>query len=184
MCSNRKITAPNQLWELDIKQGLIHGENKVFYFLAYIDVFTKKVVGCHLGYNCKALHLKMTLDEALTFEGLDPKNNDLVIRSDNGPQMTSNIFRDFVDSLGTEHEFTPPSCPNKNAFVESFFSIYETQFLQVRYFKNFKDAYMQTLDFIDFYHHERLHGSLNLLPPMEFEQDFNEGKIKDYTVSA
>ena len=39
ICVNRRINGPNQLWEFDIKQGVIHGENRAFYFLAFIDVF-------------------------------------------------------------------------------------------------------------------------------------------------
>ena len=64
----------NQLWLFDIKYGCIHGEDRHFYFLA------------------------------------------------------------FVDSLELSHDFTPIRCSDKNAFAESFFSIFEIDFLQVRYF--------------------------------------------------
>ena len=49
ICVNRKINGPNQLWEFDIKQGVIHGENRAFYFLAFIDVFLREIVGYHIG---------------------------------------------------------------------------------------------------------------------------------------
>ena len=45
ICVNRRINGPNQLWEFDIKQGVIHGENRAFYFLAFIDVFLREIVG-------------------------------------------------------------------------------------------------------------------------------------------
>jgi putative transposase len=35
---NREITAPNQLWEVDIKYGYISGEDRFFYILSFIDV--------------------------------------------------------------------------------------------------------------------------------------------------
>ena len=94
VCVNRKINGPNQLWEFDIKQGVIHGENRVFYFLAFIDVFLREIVGYHIGL----------------------------------------------------------SCPEKNAYVEAFFSLYEVEFLQTRYFRTFREVVEETMDF---YHKRR-----------------------------
>jgi len=59
LASNQIVTGPNQLWQFDIKYGYIHGENRHFYFLAFVDVFTKKVMGYHLGHFCKASDLKL-----------------------------------------------------------------------------------------------------------------------------
>lgn len=49
VCQNRKINRPNQLWQFDIKFGYVHGENNFFYLLAYIDVFTREIVGYYVG---------------------------------------------------------------------------------------------------------------------------------------
>ena len=180
---NRKINGPNQLWEFDIKQGCIHGENKAFYLLAFIDVFSREIVSCHIGLNCRSLHLKMALDEGLKRQRIG-RDNHLVIRSDNGSQMTSHEFRKHVEKLGLYHEFTPLSCPEKNAYVESFFSLYEIEFLQTRYFRDFKEAYTGTLNYIEFYHKHRLHGSLFYLPPYEFKEKRKKGFFKDFYVSV
>ena len=182
ICINRRINGPNQLWEFDIKQGLIHGENRAFYFLAFIDVFLREIVGYHIGLSCRAIHLKMALKEALRRRGIG-KDNRLVIRSDNGTQMTSHQFRKHVEELGIHHEFTSFSCPEKNAYVEAFFSLYEVEFLQNRYFKTFREVVEETLHFIDFYHKRRLHGSLFHLPPLEFKERHKKGYFQDFSVS-
>ena len=184
ICVNRRINGFCQLWEFDIKQGFIHGENKAFYLLAFIDVFSREIVAFHIGFSCKAIHLKMTLDEACRKQKINRKDNRLVIRSDNGSQMTSHQFRSYVEELGVQHEFTPFSCPEKNAYIESFFSIYEVEFLQTRYFRTFRQAYEQTLEFIDFYHKNRIHGSLNYLTPFEFKQKLNTQLIRDFSLSV
>ncbi len=179
---NRKIDRPNKLWQFDIKTDYIHGENKYFYFLAIKDVFNKKIVGQHIGYSCKAADLKFTVEEAIRRQGANI--NELTLRSDNGPQMTSNQFKEYVESIGLSHEFIPPRCPNKNAFIESFFSIFETQFLQVRYFKNLKQVYEQTEEFIKFYNNERLHGSLKFKTPNEFDNLFKLGEVNFEVVNC
>ena len=86
--------------------------------------------------------------------------------------------------LSKQTSNTTSSTPNKNAFIESFFSIYETQFLQVRYFETLKDAYEQTEEFIKFYNTERLHGSLKHKTPAEFNDLFNKGEIKNMVVNC
>lgn len=179
--SNRKITAPDQLYQLDIKYGYIHGENRHFYLLAFIDIFTKEILGYHIGKNCSGMDLKITFERII--ETKKPNLDQLVIRSDNGPQMTSNQFRNYVDAV-TYHEFIPPGCPNKNAYIESFFSIFEIEFLTVNYFLNFSDAYEKTVGFINFYNKERIHGSLKMLTPVEFVQKFQQGKIDILELSA
>jgi len=166
VCMNRVITAPNQLWEFDIKYGYIHGLNRHFFVLIFIDVFTRKVMDYHIGLSCKAGDLKFTLNNALRKANL-PLDNRLTIRSDNGTQMTSHMFQNYLKEVENNlvHEFIPPSTPNKNAHVESFNSILEVEFMQTRYFKDFADAYKQTSEFIESYNNYRIHGSLGNRSP-------------------
>lgn len=175
---NRVIDKPNKLWQFDIKYGFIHGENRFFFVLAFLDVFDRRVVDYHVGLTCKATELVMTLEGALRKAGKDVV--DLMIRSDNGPQMTSNVLRRHLENLEAElsHEFIPPATPNKNAHVESFFSIFETEFLQVKYFKDFKSAYIDSVKFIEFYNNSRIHGSLGNLPPTEAHDKLLSGELK------
>ena len=97
--------------------------------------------------------------------------------------MSSHEFRQWVQSKVT-HEFIPVKCPNKNAFIESFFSIYELEFLRVQYFASFVEAYKKTVWFIEHYNKRRLHGSINKLPPVEFKQKFSEGEYQDKIIYA
>jgi len=183
ICTNKVITAPNQLWEFDIKYGYIHGENRHFYILAFIDVFNRKQVNYHVGLSCKAHDLKFTFNEALKKENITD-NKSLTIRSDNGPQMTSLMFKNYIDTLELEHEFIPPGACNKNAHIESFNSIIESDFLQVRYFKDFEDVYRQTIEWMKFYNEIRIHGSLRMMSPIDFSKKFNEGEVTIENVVA
>ncbi len=153
------------------------------YFLAYIDVFSKEVVSYHLGKNCTKEDLKLALKVSLRKLSAQERDK-LIIRSDNGPQMSSHAFKDYVDSMNITHEFTPIRCPNKNAYVESFFSIFDTEFLQVRYFESMGDVHNQVRDWIDFYNNRRLHGSLKYNSPKTFISKFNNGEIINMKASA
>lgn len=162
MSQNRSVTAENQVWEFDIKYGYLHGEKRFFFLLAFIDVFNREIKGYYVGRRCKATDLLSTFKIALIEQGISEDMN-LVIRSDNGPQMRSNLFEEHLEGLPAEHEFIPLKNPNKNAHIESFFSIYDLH-LQEQYFWGLKDAYQWTTEFIDFYNEDRIHGSLGKSP--------------------
>jgi putative transposase len=173
---NRIITGPNQVWQFDLKYGYVNGERRFFFILAFIDVFLRTVVGVHVGLRCQAGDLRNTLARALLVEGITAEHG-LVIRSDNGPQMTSNELSRWLAQLEEKlsHEFIPVQTPNKNAHIESFFSILELEFLSVTYFKNFEEAYRRTHDFIRFYNQQRIHGSIGDIPPAEAAAIYKRG---------
>lgn len=183
LANNIEITGPNQLWQFDIKYGYIHGENRPFYFLAFIDVFTKKVVSYHLGKSCSNEDLKLTLKAALKLLTREERDV-LIIRSDNGPQMSSNNFKSYINSLDLTHEYTPIRCPNKNAYIESFFSIFDTEFLQVRYFLSMREVHRQVGEWVIWYNNKRLHSSLNYNSPEAFLSKWKNGDFHDCKMCA
>ena len=178
ICINRIITEPNQMWELDLKYGHIHGENRFFFILAIIDVYMRLIVNYYIGLSCTGKDLVFTVNNAIKkYEILDKAL--LVIRSDNGAQMTSNVFIDKISDYGEKqvvHELIPPATPNKNAHIEAFNSILEIEFFQPRYFMTYGQAYQETVDFISFYNTVRIHGSLNFRTPMEIYELYKKGK--------
>jgi putative transposase len=184
-CAYHEITGPNQLWQFDLKHIFIHQENKWCYLLTFIDVFTKKVVGYTVGRSMKAGQLVATLAESLFKEGISDTHG-LRIRSDNGPQMSSNRFYFYLKKLEQKlsHEFIPPRTPNRNAYIEAFFSIFEDTVIKARYFRSYTETYGAVVDFVQFYNHRRLHGSIGHMSPMQFIEKFKKGEFKDYRISA
>ena len=65
LARNRNVTAPNQLWEVDIKYGYITGEDRFFFVLSYIDVYDRQIVGYHIGLRCEAADAVSALKSAL-----------------------------------------------------------------------------------------------------------------------
>ncbi len=177
-CVNRLISKPYQMWELDLKYGYIHGENRFFYMLAIIDVYMRLIVDYYVGLRCSGKDLVFTLNNALEKHKIMGREQ-LVIRSDNGSQMTSNVFINNIrkyDETQIIHELIPPATPNMNAHIEAFNSIFEIEFLQPRYFNTYAQAYKETTEFMDFYNTKRIHGSLKNRTPMEVLASFNNGE--------
>ncbi len=65
-----------------------------------------------------------------------------MIRSDNDPQMNSKkLTRGGKGGLPLVHEFIPPRCSNKNAYIESFFSLVSANVTGPRTFLDFHSAH-------------------------------------------
>lgn len=60
-CINRIITGPFQMWQLDLKYGFVHGENRFFFILAIIDVYMRLIVNYYIGLRCTGKDLVFTL---------------------------------------------------------------------------------------------------------------------------
>ncbi len=178
-CSYSEILSPNKLWQFDLKYIWIHGENRWCFFLGFIDVYSKKITGWYVGRTCKSGDLVFTLNDALKKENITSENQ-LIIRSDNGPQMSSNKFYFYLKNLEKKlsHEFIPPRTPDRNAYIEAFNSILESEFIAVRYFNTFESVYKEMIQFINFYNNRRLHGSLRNLSPKMYLEKFNNHRLK------
>lgn len=175
-CINRNITGPNQLWQFDIKYIYIHGENRFCYLMAFIDVFTRKIINYHIGLQCKGKDIASTLKYAL--EKTRANVDSLVIRSDNGPQMTSWLFQRSIEKMGLEHEFIPTASPNHNAFIESFFSILDYELINELAEDSFKGVYKEVVDYIQHYNNKRIHAKIGNKTPEEFVKELTDGYIK------
>lgn len=184
-CEYLEVNGPNQLWQFDLKYIWIHGESRWCFLLAFIDVVSKKITGWYLGKTCKAGDLVFTLNQAIKNEGITHEQS-LVIRSDNGPQMSSNRFHFYLKNLEKKltHEFIPPRSPDRNAYIEAFNSILELEVLQVRYFRSFEEVYEAIFRFMDFYNNRRLHGSLGHRSPRMFLDGVKNGSITPAVVAV
>lgn len=170
LARNRSITGPNQLWEVDIKYGYIHGEDRFFFVLSYIDVFDRQIVGYHIGLRCEAKDAVMTLKNALWRRKLYKGGQLPVIRSDNGPQFISNAFEEACAELEVEHERIPPKTPNMNAHIESFHRVFEDDRLSKMEFENYAQAYEAVDNFMRWYNNTRIHSSIHYLSPVDFHR--------------
>lgn len=166
---NRTVTAPNQLWQMDIKYGYVIGCERFFFVLSIIDVFDRVVVNQYRGPVCEANHAVQTLWQALK-QRVKPGEKLPVIRTDKGPQFVSKLFGDTCESLDMTHERIPPRSPNMNAYIESFHSLLERDLFTKMDFMSFEEAYEELDKYMEFYNNRKMHGSLKLMSPAKFSE--------------
>lgn len=177
LAMNHEITSSNRLWEIDLKYGYITGENRFFYILPIIDVFDRVIVDYHIGLNCNAQDAARTVQAAM-FKRQVYGTDDLIIRSDNGPQFISHHFDESCIKFGVEHERIPCRTPNKNAHIESFNAILEGECLSKHEFQSYAEAYDTVSQFIKDYNAVRIHSSLKYHTPNEAYRLLQQKSLK------
>lgn len=167
LAKKETITRSNQHWQIDLKYGYIHGTKQFFFQISVIDAFDKTVIDSHIGLTAKARDAIRVVKNAVRKRNIK-KTDQLVLRSDNGPQFRAEAFSKAMDKLGIIHEKIPIKTPNMNAYIESFHSILEDECYSRYEFNTFAEAYEAISEYLDYYNNRRRHGSLNYMTPAAF----------------
>ncbi len=97
------------------------------------------------------------------------------IRSDNGPEFVAKSVQEWLRLKGVALLYIMPGCPWQNAYAEL------PQPLSSRVFgpavvPTVREAAVVVEAWRRYYNQERLHSSLNYVPPNEFEQKWHLAK--------
>jgi len=167
---NRVVTGINQVWETDIKYGYIAEERRFFFVQTVLDVYDRMVLDFHIGFSCTSVEAARTIHGAYRERVGELDCETVAVRTDNGPQFVSHQFEEACAKYDFNHECIPVNTPNKNAHIESFHSILEDECFNRYEFKTFAEAYATIVEFMDYYNHRRLHGSVGDIPPAEYHE--------------
>ena len=159
----RKIKAvrPMEYICLDLKYVWVHGENRFYYQLAIIDVFSRKIIYWIFQRSVKhtdVIRVMRLLDLRYGLKGV-------IIRNDNGSQFIANKVRQALIEMQARQEFTHVATPEENAYIEAFHSIEQRELFDRFEFKSYLDAKQHIEAYIKWYNNERRHGSLNGATP-------------------
>ncbi|WP_348521815.1 IS3 family transposase [Clostridium sp. BJN0001] len=168
-CESRKVTASNQLWQMDIKYAFIAGNKKTAYITSIIDVFDREIVAYSIDLSATGSVAKKVMLEALYNRGLNyDKNKTVVLRTDNGSQFISGVFEKGCLDEGVLHERIPVHSPNYNAFIESYHRYLQDECLTGMIYWNLDHIKNDVGDFVYRYNHERIHSSIGYIPPHDY----------------
>jgi putative transposase len=161
-----KTDAPNQVWSWDLTYIAL-GPLFVYLF-AIIDVFSRKIVGWHLGFNARLESMKKAWDNALENEDLigvlgAPKLPTAL--SDHGVQMAKKTAKQFFKDLGIKQLFARYQTPQDNAWIESWFRILKCDWLRYKDYVSLDQLKAIIRQFIIVYNTQRYHGAIGYVTP-------------------
>jgi putative transposase len=123
--------------------------------LTLIDGFTRECLAIRVARRINSFGVIETFADAMLRHGT-PAN----IRSDNGPEMTAKVVRDWLGKIGSKTLFIEPGSPWKNGYCESFNGKLRDELLNAEIFYSLKEARIEIERWRRYYNQKRPHSSL------------------------
>ena len=83
--------------------------------LTIVDEYTRECLAINVGRRLRSIDLVEQLSDLFLGRGVPN-----YIRSDNGPEFTAQIVREWLQRIGVKTLFIEPGSPWENGYVESF----------------------------------------------------------------
>ncbi len=165
-----RADGPNQLWVADLAYVVTW---RGFVCVAFVtDVFSRKIVGWRVSSSLRSDLALDALEQALR-ERKDLEN--LVHYSDRGAQYLSIRYTERLAETGIDASVGSIGDSYENALAETINSLYEAEVIRPNGpWKNLEDVEFATLEWVDWFNHRRLLGSIGNRPPAEFEALYYE----------
>lgn len=163
-------TAPSQLWVSDITY-IVVGDG--FAYLSLItDAYSRKIVGFYLSSDLSAEGCIKALKMALS---KNPDLGRLIHHSDRGSQYCCSDYVKILNDNFIRISMTQNGDPKENAIAERVNGILKDELLEKSYI-DYKQAIRGISVAISTYNHQRPHGSIDYLTPIEAH--FRSGELK------
>ena len=159
-------TAPNQKWAGDITY--IPTAEGWLYLAVFIDLFSRKVIGCAMSNRIDARLSRQALLMALkTRRPTGP----LIVHSDRGVQYAAGDYRQILADWSITPSMSRTGNCYDNAVSESFFATTKKDEVHRNNYRTRAEARSRLFDYIEvFYNRKRLHSTLGYVSPVEFEE--------------
>jgi transposase InsO family protein len=175
---NRDFTAPapNTRWVADFTYCRSWAG---FVYVAFIvDVFAQRIVGWQAAADRRTDLVLTPLRIALwdrDRQGQPIQPGELTHHSDAGSQYTSIRFSEHLALEGIAPSIGTVGDAYDNALMETVIGLFKTECVATTVFhpgpyKTLADVEYATAGWVDWYNHRRLHGTLGMLTPAEYEQ--------------
>lgn len=165
-------TGPNQRWHTDIMYLRI--ADTWYFLVSILDGYSRYVVHWELLTSMTAADVRLVAQHALETSGL--KHVEIV--TDNGSQFTSADFKALVRQFELQHIRIRTYHPESNGTIERFHRS-TREALAEEDLRNLSQARELIGEWIQHYNRERLHASLQYLPPAEYHEGTPERRIAE-----
>ena len=175
-----EVEKPNKMWHLDITYIPIKDIHA--YQITVLDGCSRLAVHSELSRTMQADDIERVMSRALFKEDLFEADEDdrPVLVTDNGSQILSHSFQDFLKEWNIKHIRTAVRHPESNGKIEVFHKTikYENIYVQKRY-ENFYEAQEDLDEFIEKYNNDRLHQGIDYVTPQEKHSGKAEKIVKE-----
>jgi putative transposase len=147
------------VWSYDFVEAQTHDGRKIR-LLTLIDEFTRECLAIRVARRIDSFGVIETMADVMLVRGIPAH-----IRSDNGPEMTAKIVRQWLAQVGAKTLYIEPGSPWENGYNESFNGKLRDELLNGEIFYSLKEAQIVIEQWREHYNTVRPHSSLGYRPP-------------------
>lgn len=149
----------DHVWAYDFVQAWTH-DGRPFRMLTLVDEFTRECLAIDVARKLRSDDVLERLAWLFATRGV-PEH----LRSDNGPEFTASVVRDWLKKVRVKTLFIEPGSPWENGYVESFNGKLRDELLNGEIFYSMKEAKVLIERWRTHYNTVRPHSSLGYRPP-------------------
>jgi len=158
-CVRLRPERKDHVWAYDFVQARTH-DGRPFRMLTLVDEFTRECLSIDVARKLKSDDVLERLSWMFAIRGVPDH-----VRSDNGPEFTANVVRDWLRRVGVKTLFIEPGSPWENGYCESFNGKLRDERLNGEIFYSLKEAKVLIERWRVHYNTVRPHSSLGGRPP-------------------
>jgi len=167
-------STPNESWVSDITYIRTH--EGWLYLAVVLDLFSRRVVGWSMQ---SRITKELALDALLMAVWRRAPESPVTVHSDQGSQYTSYEWQSFLEANVLNPSMSRRGNCHDNAVAESFFQLLKRERIKKKIYATRNEARAEIFDYIEmFYNTRRKHGFNDQLPPVEYEQQYKEMRLK------
>jgi transposase InsO family protein len=133
---------------------------KWHYLCILLDLCGRMIIGSAVG-NQKNAKL---VESAFYSVQTDLRQIEL-FHTDRGSEFKNQIIEQLLVAFGIKRSLSPKGSPTDNAVAESMYNIVKTEFIFGQEFADLDEFKLLWFDFVNWYNHIRIHGSLGYQTP-------------------
>jgi putative transposase len=163
---------PNGLWVTDLT--FVPTWSGVACVCFIIDAYSRMIVGWRCASNMRTQMVLDAIEMARWSRGTTLEG--LVCHSDAGSQFTSLRYGERLAEIGAVPSIGSVGDSYDNALAEAVNALYKSELIrgpQQGPWKSVDDVELATLGWVTWFNNERLHGTLNDIPPVEYEAAYD-----------
>ena len=158
-CVRLRPERRNHVWSYDFVAAQTH-DGRSIRLMTLIDEYTRECLAIRVARRINSFGVIEALSDVMLHRGI-PEH----IRSDNGPEMTAKIVRDWLKRIGSKTLFIAPGSPWENGYNESFNGKLRDELLNGEIFYSLKEAKVVIEQWRKYYNTKRPHSALGYRPP-------------------
>jgi transposase InsO family protein len=161
---NREFTQDEALSVVVSDLTYVRVGKRWHYICIFVDLFNREIVGFSTGPKKDAL---------LVYRALASIQCDLrkmrLFHTDRGSEFKNQLIDDALETFNIQRSLSMKGCPYDNAVAEATFKIIKTEFVKGRHFDSLDDLAREFHDYVYWFNHNRIHGTLGYLSPIQFK---------------